>query len=66
MFADSAVAARDSIGRPLPHVDWGRRQVGPGEVWLFGFHNVRSWDARYFGPVPLSGVRGVLNPILTW
>jgi conjugative transfer signal peptidase TraF len=66
MFADSAVAARDSIGRPLAHVPWGRRQVAPGEVWLFGFNNARSWDARYFGPVPLSGVRGVLKPILTW
>jgi conjugative transfer signal peptidase TraF len=65
-FADSEVAARDGIGRPLTHVPWGRRQVAPGEVWLFGFHNVRSWDARYFGPVPLSGIRGVLKPILTW
>jgi conjugative transfer signal peptidase TraF len=66
MFANSAVAARDSMSRPLPHMPWGRRQVAPGEVWLFGFHNVRSWDARYFGPVPLSGVRGILKPILTW
>ena len=54
-FADSAVAARDSLGRPLPHVAWGRHRVAPGEVWLFGFHNPRSWDARYFGPIPLSG-----------
>jgi len=66
VFADSAVAARDSIGRPLPHVPWGRREVAPGEVWLFGFHNVRSWDARYFGPVPLSEVRAALKPVLTW
>jgi conjugative transfer signal peptidase TraF len=66
VFPDSAVAAHDSIGRPLPHVPWGRRQVAPGEVWLFGFHNVRSWDARYFGPVPLSEVRAALKPILTW
>lgn len=66
MFANSAVAARDSIDRPLSHVPWGRRQVAQGEVWMFGFHNVRSWDARYFGPVPLSGVQGVLKPILTW
>ena len=66
VFAGSAVAARDSMTRPLPHVPWGWRQVAPGEVWLFGFHNVRSWDARYFGPVPLSGVRGILKPILTW
>lgn len=66
VFPDSAVAAHDSIGRPLPHVPWGRRQVAPGEVWLFGFHNVRSWDARYFGPVPLSDVRAALKPVLTW
>ncbi len=66
VFADSAVAPRDSMGRPLPHVPWGRRQVAPGEVWLFGFHNVRSWDARYFGPVPLSEVRAALKPVLTW
>jgi conjugative transfer signal peptidase TraF len=65
-FADSAVAARDSIGRPLQHVSWGTHQVAPSEVWLFGFNNARSWDARYFGPVPLSGVRGVLQPILAW
>lgn len=66
VFANSAVSARDTIGRPLPHVLWGKRQVAPGQVWLFGFNNRRSWDARYFGPVPLSGVRGVLQPILTW
>ena len=66
VFADSAVAAHDSIGRPLPHVPWGRRQVAPGELWLFGFNNVRSWDARYFGPVPLSEVRAALKPVLTW
>jgi conjugative transfer signal peptidase TraF len=65
-FGDSPVAARDSNGRPLRHVRWGRHRVAPGEVWLFGFHNPRSWDARYFGPTPLSGVRGVLQPILTW
>ena len=65
-FPDSAVAAHDSIGRPLPHVPWGKRQVAPGEVWLFGFHNVRSWDARYFGPVPISEVRAALKPVLTW
>jgi conjugative transfer signal peptidase TraF len=65
-FADNAVAARDSSGRQLPHVAWGRYRVAQGEVWLFGFHNTQSWDARYFGPTPLSGVRGVLQPILTW
>ncbi len=65
-FADSRTAARDSAGRALPHVAWGSRRVAPGQVWLFGFNDPRSWDARYFGPVPLEGVRGVLRPVLTW
>ncbi len=65
-LANSRTAARDSAQRPLDHVAWGTRRVAPGEVWLFGFNDLRSWDARYFGPVPLAGVRGVLRPVLTW
>jgi conjugative transfer signal peptidase TraF len=65
-FSNSRTAARDSAGRSLSHVLWGARRVAPGEVWLFGFKDLRSWDARYFGPVPLAGVRGVLRPLLTW
>jgi conjugative transfer signal peptidase TraF len=65
-FTNSQTAARDSAGRPLAHVPSGARQVGAGEVWLFGFNNSRSWDARYFGPVPLANVRGVLRPLVTW
>jgi conjugative transfer signal peptidase TraF len=65
-FANSATAARDSMGRPLSHVVWGTQRVAAGEVWLFGFHNRRSWDARYFDAVPVSGVRGVLRPLVRW
>ena len=62
----SAVASRDSAGRPLVHVPFGAYTVAADQVWLFGFHDRRSWDARYFGPVPLSSVRGALAPVLTW
>jgi conjugative transfer signal peptidase TraF len=65
-FAHSAVAAHDSADRPLPHAAWGKHQVAANEVWLFGFNDRRSWDARYFGPIPLSNVRGDLEPVLTW
>ncbi|MGH7778972.1 MAG: S26 family signal peptidase [Candidatus Binataceae bacterium] len=64
--AHSVTAARDSAARPLAHVAWGKRQVGANEVWLFGFNDRRSWDSRYFGPVPLANVRGKLEPVLTW
>ncbi len=65
-FANSRTAAYDSAGRPLPHEPWGAHRVASGQVWLFGFNDARSWDARYFGPVPLVSVRGVLRPVVTW
>ena len=65
-FANSATATHDSKGRELSHVPWGRRVVRAGEVWLFGFNDPRSWDARYFGPVPISAICGVLKPVVTW
>jgi conjugative transfer signal peptidase TraF len=65
-FRDSATASQDSAGRPLHHVPFGRYIVAANQVWLFGFNDRRSWDSRYFGPVPLSNVRGRLQPVLTW
>jgi conjugative transfer signal peptidase TraF len=65
-IANSRTAARDSAGRPLSHVAWGAHRVVAGQVWLFGFNDARSWDARYFGPVPLASLRGVLTPVVTW
>jgi conjugative transfer signal peptidase TraF len=65
-IAHSSTAAHDSAGRPLEHVAWGKRQVAANEVWLFGFNDRRSWDSRYFGPIPVANVRGKLDPVLTW
>ena len=65
-FAHSGAATHDSADRPLPHVAWGNRRVAASEVWLFGFNDRRSWDSRYFGPVPLANVRGEIKPVLTW
>ena len=61
---ESATVTHDSRGRPMPHVPWDRTVVPPGEVWLLGARAGRSWDSRYFGPVPLDHVRAV-SPVLT-
>ena len=65
-LANSATLTRDSVGHLLTHVAWGKRRVAPEEVWLFGLNNRRSWDSRYFGPIPLRAIRGVAEPLLTW
>jgi conjugative transfer signal peptidase TraF len=65
-IAHSAIASRDSAGRPLAHAPFGRRRVRAGEVWLFDFNDRRSWDSRYFGAIRVGNVRGRLEPIFTW
>jgi len=62
----SATLSRDNRGRSVKHVPWGRYTVPANQVWLFGTKDARSWDSRYFGPVPASSVRAALEPVLTW
>ncbi len=65
LLPDSATSAVDSVGRPLPHVPWGRHPVPPAHVWLLGTGDPRSWDSRYFGPLSLAHVRATVAPVLT-
>ena len=65
-FARGTVAEHDSTGRALRHVVSGKYRVAANQVWLFGFNDRRSWDSRYFGPIPLANLRGKLQPIVTW
>lgn len=48
----------DRRGRPVPSVPTGTYPVSCGEAWLYSNHSPASWDSRYYGPVPLAGVRG--------
>jgi len=58
------IEAVDSAARLLPHVEFGSYHVAPGDVWLFGSSSPRSRDGRYFGPVGVSAVRGVVEPVI--
>ena len=61
----SASATLDSSGRSLPHAVWGRHVVGSDELWLVSTRVANSWDSRYLGPVSLSQVRTVAQPVWT-
>jgi conjugative transfer signal peptidase TraF len=63
---NAATQNTDSENRALKHLAAGRYVVARGEVWLFGFNNPRSWDSRYFGPVPVANVMGTLSPTVRW
>jgi conjugative transfer signal peptidase TraF len=59
----TAQLAHDSAGRPLPPFPAGTYRVPPGQVWLLSGHDARSFDSRYFGPVPDANVLGVARPV---
>ena len=54
---------RDCAGRPLKRIPAGRYAIAPNEVWLYA-PVARSWDSRYFGPVPIAGIVGTATPVL--
>jgi conjugative transfer signal peptidase TraF len=57
--------ARGTDGAPIrAFVALGSFTIGRGELWLCGLTS-DSWDSRYFGPVPIEGMRGVATPVST-
>jgi conjugative transfer signal peptidase TraF len=59
----SRIIERDAQGRSLRHDQSG--MVRPGEVYLHSDF-IGSWDSRYFGPAPVSGVLGLAQEVLTY
>lgn len=56
---------RDRGGRELLAYSTAPRRLEPGELWLFSPYEERSWDSRYFGPVPSECVTDVVVPLVT-
>ena len=61
----ATVLKADTGGRPLDHFRFGKYQLKPGEIWLYGSAR-NSWDSKYYGGVLLANVRANLSPLLTW
>ena len=52
----------DCSGLPLPPLP-ASGPVAEGRVWLLSTYAGRSFDSRYWGPVPLSTLRGRVWPV---
>ncbi len=59
----SNLAKTDGKGRPLVAFRGG--EVPEGEVFVFSDY-VGSFDSRYFGPLPTSGILGFAKEVLTY
>lgn len=65
-LAHSRPLERDRGGRELAAYSAGSRTLAPGELWLHSPFEERSWDSRYFGPVPAACVTDVVAPLVTF
>ena len=61
----SAIHWRDRLGRELMHLPFGQLVVGPDSFFLFSGHHPRSFDSRYFGPVPRGRILSAMRPLWT-
>jgi len=59
------VYERDSQGRPLPQ-NLGCFEVREGMFFAASAHLEKSFDSRYFGPLPLTQLLGEARPVWTF
>ena len=63
--AVATLRMHDGQGRPLQ--SWSQcRPLVAGEVFLLSDTNPASFDSRYFGPLTMSSVVGIAQPLWTW
>jgi conjugative transfer signal peptidase TraF len=63
LLPNSKPLRRDSEGRPLPQLALGVYVVRPDEMWLLSTYFERSFDSRYFGPVPTTAIVAIITPL---
>ncbi|MGH7616121.1 MAG: S26 family signal peptidase [Gemmatimonadaceae bacterium] len=64
LLPNSRALTIDSEHRPLRAFPFGRFLVGNTQVWLVSSYSARSFDSRYFGPVPLNSIITGIRPLL--
>lgn len=62
---NSAPILNDSHGRRITPAPYGMYVIGPGKVWLWSPYTSRSFDSRYFGPVPITALISLVRPVWT-
>lgn len=63
---NTAPMTADIKGRRLDSWPSGHYIVSSGEVWVASSYNSRSFDSRYFGPIPVAAIQDHLRPLITF
>lgn len=61
---NSVPLKQDSKGRELT---WAASQIiKDGWVWVMSTYSPKSFDSRYFGPLPMANIQAVMEPVWLW
>jgi conjugative transfer signal peptidase TraF len=64
LLRNSAPRSVDTSGRPMAVWPIHSQRVAADTVWVVSSYNPRSFDSRYFGPIPLLTVSARLSPLV--
>jgi len=64
LLPNTAALSRDSTERQLHPFPAGTYRVQKDELWVVSSFSPRSFDSRYFGPIPLRSVHSWIRPLL--
>jgi conjugative transfer signal peptidase TraF len=62
---NSMALTKDRNGKELHHYAFGNYKVREGELWVVSSYSPKSFDSRYFGPIPIAAVKAWAKPLLT-
>ena len=65
LLSNTAPLAKDTKGRSLEAWPFGRYVVAEGTIWVASSYHPRSFDSRYFGPIPTTTIRNRVKAFLT-
>lgn len=65
LIPNSRPLPRDGRNRRLPALTVRLSVVPPHQIWVLSQYSSRSFDSRYFGPIPDSSVQATIRPFLT-
>ncbi len=63
LLPNTLALATDGYGRPLARSQEARLVVKNDEAYLISIATERSFDSRYFGPLPLTAIKGLAVPV---
>ena len=64
LLANTVPLNRDSQGYAVHPFAYGTYRVQPSQLWAVSSFSLRSFDSRYFGPIPLRSVHLWIRPLL--